>query len=103
MDMEVALGSTVTPFLVQHPEWAVTVPTAEAAAITEQIIDRGMSSFGATLPIDLADLTAATAAATVDDETDGRSLRRSHNRTAVIISLSQLIREGLLDPSVPQI
>lgn len=105
MDMGVALGSTVTPFLVQHPEWAVTVPTAEAAAITEQIIDRGMSSFGATLPIDLAGLTAATASATatVDDETDGRSLRRSHNRTAVIISLSQLIREGLLDPSVPQI
>jgi AcrR family transcriptional regulator len=97
--MVVALGSTVAPSRVEHPEWAVTVSTADATAITEQIIDRGMSSFGAPLPSDLADLTAATVA----EATDGRSLRRSHNRTAVIISFFHLIREGSLDPSVPEI
>lgn len=101
MDMEVALGSTVTPSRVEHPECAGTVSTADATAIMEQIIDRGMSSFGAPLPSDLTDLTADIAAA--DEATDGRSLRRSHNRTAVIISLFHLIREGSLDPSVPEI
>jgi AcrR family transcriptional regulator len=101
--MEVALGSTVTPSPAEHPEWATTVSTADATAITEQILDRGMSSFGAPLPRDLADLTAGIAEATVGDETDGRSLRRSRNRTAVIVSLFQLIREGSLDPSVPEI
>ena len=105
MDMEVALGSTVTPSRVEHPECAGTVSAADATAIMEQIIDRGMSSFGAPLPSDLTDLTADITAdiAAADEATDGRSLRRSHNRTAVIISLFHLIREGSLDPSVPEI
>lgn len=94
--MQAASGSTATPTHAEHPEWAATVSTADAAAITEQIINRGMSSFTAPLPSDLADLTAG-------NEFDGRSLRRSRNRTAVIISLFQLIREGSPDPSVPEI
>jgi AcrR family transcriptional regulator len=51
----------------------------------------------------LADLTADDDDVTATNESDGRSLRRSQNRDAVIVSLFQLIREGSLDPSVPQI
>lgn len=102
MHMQVASVLKAAPARVKHPEWAGTVSTADAAAISEQIIQLGMSSFTDPSPSGLADRTAADDAAT-GIESDGRSLRRSHNRTAVIISLFQLIREGSLEPSVPEI
>jgi AcrR family transcriptional regulator len=101
--MHVALGSATVPTRVEHPEWAGTVSTFEAAAITDQIVQRGMSSFIRPRPTVLADLTADDDDVTATNESDGRSLRRSQNRDAVIVSLFQLIREGSLDPSVPQI
>ncbi|MGK0274578.1 MAG: AcrR family transcriptional regulator [Ilumatobacter sp.] len=103
MYMHVALGSATTPTRVEHPEWAGTISTSDAAAITEQILQRGMSSFLGARPTSLADLTADGDDDTVVIESDGRSLRRSQNRNAVIVSLFQLIREGSLDPSVPEI
>ncbi|MGB3733796.1 MAG: TetR/AcrR family transcriptional regulator [Ilumatobacter sp.] len=39
----------------------------------------------------------------IDDDTDGRTLRRKRNRDAVIASLISLIEEGDLDPTVAKI
>lgn len=39
----------------------------------------------------------------IDDDTDGRTLRRRRNRDAVIASLISLIEEGDLDPTVAKI
>lgn len=39
----------------------------------------------------------------VDTNVDGRTLRRTRNRTAVIVALLDLIREGNLDPSTSDI
>ncbi len=103
MDMDVALGSATTPIRVKQREWSGTVSGADAVAITEQILQHGMSSFVGSGRIASTDSTAPGDDVTDGNESDGRSLRRSKNRDAVIVSLSQLIDEGSLDSSVPEI
>lgn len=99
--MQGASGSTTTPTDVEHTEWAEAVSTPDADAVGEPIVPLGIGSVMSPGPGESTDLTAATESAA--KEPDGRSLRRSRNRTAVITSLLQLIDEGSLDPSVPDI
>jgi AcrR family transcriptional regulator len=48
-------------------------------------------------------MSGETAAGTDDDRVDGRTLRRTRNRTAVITSLLSIIREGDLHPGASEI
>jgi len=48
-------------------------------------------------------MTGETTASIEDDRIDGRTLRRTRNRTAVIVALLDIIREGNLHPGASEI